>query len=203
MDSLHADALTSRAPRLAYTPAVTRWLLIALWIGAAPAWAEPEPAAEAESAVESEPASEPDPDSGAESPVDSGPAGGRPVLSLDSLLSPRTGEWEKRATLRGGRDRETWRRDFGDARGEVGQFEGQVEEVQQKLRKASAGGDWSYSPAGAGEAVDPEIMKLRAQLRRDRASLDAARSRLRDLEVEASLAEVPDHWIEPDPAPQP
>lgn len=169
-----------------------RWLLTALWIGICAA-------TPASVAAEPEPAAEPDPEAG----VDSGPATGRPALSLDSLLSPRTGEWEKKATLRGGRDRETWRREFSDARGEVRQLEGQVGEVQERLRQASSGGDWAYSPAGAGEAVDPEVMKLRAQLRRDRASLETARSRLRDLEVEASLAEVPDHWIEPDPAPDP
>ena len=133
--------------------------------------------------------------------VESAPDATRPLLSLDSLLSPRTGEWEKRATLRGGRDRDSWRRSFHDARAEVSQLEGQVNEVQAQLREASAGGEWSYSPAGAGEAVDPEIMKLRAHLRRDRASLDSARSRLRELEVEASLAEVPDHWIDPEPDP--
>jgi hypothetical protein len=126
----------------------------------------------------------------------------RKSLSLDSLLSPRAGEWEKRATLRGGRDRESWRRDFEDARAEMTQLEGQVSTVQEQLRKQSDGAEWSYSPSGAGESVDPEIMKLRAHLRRDRASLEAARGRLRELEVEASLAQVPDHWVD-DPEPTP
>lgn len=161
------------------------WLLALLCIGAVPALAEPEP-------------DPPDAE-----PVESAPEPAGPALSLDSLLSPRAGEWEKKATLRGGRDRETWRREFGDARAEVAQLQGQVNAVQAQLREASAGANWSYAPQGAGEAVDPEIMKLRAHLRRDRASLDAARARLRDLEVEASLAEVPDHWIERAPAPAP
>lgn len=165
-------------------PAVKHWLFAWLWIAAVPAWAEPESA----------PA-----DAAAERAVESGPEAARPALSLDSLLTPRTGEWGLRETLRGGRDRESWRREFGDARAEVTQLEGQVDEVQEKLRAASAGSNWSYAPAGAGEAVDPEVMKLRSHLRRDRASLDSARARLRDLEVEASLAEVPDHWIASDP----
>ncbi len=160
------------------------WLFAWLWIAAAPAWAEPESAPEAATV---------------ERPVESGPEPVRPALSLDSLLSPRTGEWGLKATLRGGRDRASWRREFEDARGEVTQLEGQVDLVQDKLRAASSGSNWSYSPAGAGEAVDPEILKLRSHLRRDRASLDTARARLRDLEVEASLAEVPDHWIASDP----
>jgi hypothetical protein len=121
---------------------------------------------------------------------------GRPSLSLDSILKPRQENWEAKPTLRGGRDRETWRRDFENARTEVTQLDGQVDALQEKLRAASSG-EWSYSPAGAGEASDPEVLKLRARLKRDRSSLETAHARLRDLEVEASLAEVPDHWIEP------
>lgn len=163
---------------------VKRWLFAWLWIAAVPAWAEPESAPV---------------DAAAERAVESGPGAARPSLSLDSLLSPRSVEWGSKEALRGGRDRGAWRREFEGARAEVTQLEGQVDEVQKKLRAASAGGGWSYSPAGAGEAVDPEVMKLRAHLRRDRASLDSARDRLRNLEVEASLAEVPDRWIAADP----
>ena len=121
----------------------------------------------------------------------------RRPLSLDSILSPRQENWAAKPTLRGGRDRETWRRDFENARAEVSQLEGQVDGLQEKLREASTG-EWSYSPAGAGEASDPEVLKLRAQLKRDRSSLTTAQARLRELEVEASLAEVPDPWIDPE-----
>jgi hypothetical protein len=38
------------------------------------------------------------------------------------------------------------------------------------------------------------VLKLRAALKRDRQSLEAARQRLREIEVEASLAGVPDAW---------
>ena len=78
---------------------------------------------------------------------------------------------------------------------EVADLEGKVDFTQDKLRVAAAG-DWNYSPAG-GEATDPEILKLRAQLRRDRQSLETARQRLRDLQVEASLAGVPEEWRGP------
>jgi hypothetical protein len=78
---------------------------------------------------------------------------------------------------------------------EVADLEAKVEVSQNRLRQ-TASGDWNYSPAG-GQATDPEVLKLRAQLRRDRQSLEASRQRLRDLRVEASLAGVPAEWLAP------
>ena len=118
-------------------------------------------------------------------------------LDLDRLLrppgvAPTTPTAEP--TL-GGRDRAEWRDEFANANAEVADLESKVEVNQQRLR-ANTAGDWNYSPAG-GEASDPEVLKLRAQLRRDRQSLEAARQRLRDLRVEASLAGVPETWLKP------
>ncbi len=95
----------------------------------------------------------------------------------------------------GGRDRVAWRDEFERANLEVKDLEAKVEVSQDRLRKTTSG-DWNYSPAG-GEATDPEVLKLRAQLRRDRQSLEASRQRLRDLRVEASLAGVPEDWLDP------
>ncbi|MGH2900204.1 MAG: hypothetical protein ACRDMZ_16135, partial [Solirubrobacteraceae bacterium] len=80
-------------------------------------------------------------------------------------------------------------------RAEVADLEGKVEAIQNRLRQVTSG-DWNYTPSG-GEATDPEVLKLRAQLRRDRQSLEASRQRLRDLQVEASLAGVPEEWRGP------
>jgi hypothetical protein len=95
----------------------------------------------------------------------------------------------------GGRDQKGWREEFRRARQEVSDLEGKVEAGQQHLRSAATG-EWNYTPAG-GDATDPEVLKLRAQLRRDRQSLEASRQRLRDLDVEASLAGVPEAWRQP------
>jgi hypothetical protein len=95
--------------------------------------------------------------------------------------------------LRGGRGRRAWFEAFGKAEAEVGELEQRIAETQQALRSRSVG-DWGYTPQGASTPTDPEVLKLRADLRRDRQSLEAARSRLRDLEVEASLAGVPEDW---------
>jgi len=118
-------------------------------------------------------------------------------LELDRLLRPPAGVGVAPSTepAYGGRDRAAWQDQFISARAEVVDLEGKVEVIQNRLREVTAG-DWNYSPAG-GEAADPEVLKLRAQLRRDRQSLEASRQRLRDLQVEASLAGVPEEWRGP------
>ena len=118
-------------------------------------------------------------------------------LDLDRLLRP-PGVAPSTPTAEpsyGGRDRAEWREEFASANAEVADLQAKVEANQGRLR-ANTAGDWNYSPAG-GEATDPEVLKLRAQLRRDRQSLEAARQRLRDLRVEASLAGVPEAWLKP------
>lgn len=121
----------------------------------------------------------------------------KPSLGLDSLLTPRSVVLHETG-LRGGKDREAWRQEFEQARNEVAELEKQVASVQQVIRDKHRG-DWGYTPTGGGAPSDPEILRLRAELKRDRQSLETAQNRLRDLEVEASLAEVPDSWLAPDP----
>ena len=116
-------------------------------------------------------------------------------LGLDRLLTPGAVHAQPTGKYYGGRDQKAWQEEFRRAREEVSDLEGKVEAGQKHLRSA-AGGEWNYSPAG-GEATDPEVLKLRAQLRRDRQSLEASRQRLRDLDVEASLAGVPEDWRKP------
>lgn len=118
-----------------------------------------------------------------------------PNLDLDSLLRIPPGGVEA-PDLRGGKDRSTWQSEFSEANAEVQELEQRIAEAQEKLRE-SAPDDWSFTPGGGGTPSDPEILTLRAGLRRDRQSLDAARRRLQELEVEASLAGVPESWHEP------
>ncbi len=123
-----------------------------------------------------------------------------PQIGLDRLLRPRTALPPAPAvqTQPGGKDRKTWERNFAEGRREVAELEATVEQVKASLRENSST-DWGYSPAGASLPTDPEVQKWRAQLRRDRKSLEAARRRLRDLQIEASLAGVPDPWQTPVP----
>jgi hypothetical protein len=98
--------------------------------------------------------------------------------------------------MRGGKDRPTWESEFVDSRREIEELEMRIAETQERLREIVPD-DWSFTPSGGGAPSDPEVLKLRASLRRDRQSLKAVRQRLLDLEVEASLAGVPDSWRQP------
>ncbi len=166
----------------------------AVLLGACVLWMA---AAQGAQAQTREPAAEPSalPDSGAQPSADAAP--GQPSLDLDSLLRPRGGfegsPKPQSRELRGGRDREAWHEVFSEAQVELSELQSRVADLQQQLRDAS-GGEWNFSPVGGGIPSDPEVLKLRAQLKRDRQSLEAAQDRLRDLEVEASLASVPDSW---------
>jgi hypothetical protein len=124
------------------------------------------------------------------------PAPARPSLRLDSILQPRSLPAAKSEEARGGQTRQEWADAFAAARREIGDLEKKVEVSRQKLSDSSEGSEYQYSPLGGGAATDPETLKLRAQLKRDRESLDAARRRLRDLEVEASLSGVPREWFD-------
>jgi hypothetical protein len=129
-------------------------------------------------------------------------SGGAP-LDLDKLLNPRVGEARPAAATKpGGKDRETWRKQFDDAYTEVRQLRAKVDESQRKMRSAAGDANYSYSPTGGTETYDPEVLKARAQIQRDRQSLEAAERRLRDLKVEASLAGVPPAWQQGPPQEQ-
>jgi hypothetical protein len=116
-----------------------------------------------------------------------------PALDLDRLLRPRGTPIVRQPSMHGDKNRQQWQEAFEQARLEVEVLESRIEVAQEKLREASSG-EWLYAPAGGGAAVDPEVLKLRTELRRDRQSLEMARRRLRDLDVEASLAGVPEAW---------
>ena len=96
----------------------------------------------------------------------------------------------------GGKDRETWADEFSGLRTEIEDLKRRVALAQERIREVSPG-DSGFTPAGGGLPSDPEVLRLRAQLSRDRQSLEAANERLRDLDVEASLAGVPDAWKQP------
>jgi len=139
---------------------------------------------------------DPDPDAPAPAPPPTAPAEGTPKkIGLDVLLNPGAVAPQPTGKYYGGKDQKAWEDEFRRAREEVSDLEGKVEAGTKHLRSA-AGGEWNYSPAG-GEPTDPEVLKLRAQLRRDRQSLETSRQRLRDLDVEASLAGVPEEWRNP------
>ncbi len=118
-----------------------------------------------------------------------------PTLDLDRLLKPRTTPGVQ--IHYGGRSRGAWEAKFARARNEVAGLELNLVEAHERYREASTG-EWGHNPTGGqGMPTDPEVLKIRAEIKRDRQSLETARKRLRELEVEASLAGVPDAWTLP------
>ncbi len=118
-----------------------------------------------------------------------------PSLNLERLLRPpRIASPPPERP--GGKDREEWTVEFSRLRTEIADLEQQIASARDRIREV-APHDWSFTPTGGGMPSDPEVLRLRAQLRRDRQSLEAARQRLRDLDVEASLAGVPEGWTQP------
>ena len=124
-----------------------------------------------------------------------------PKLSLDRLLRPPAPLAVVREA-RGGKDRVAWEPAFIKTRSEIQQLEGRIQTGQAQLREVQ-GPEWGFTPSGGGQPTDPELLRLRASLRRDRQSLKGAHQRLRDLEVEASLAGVPEGWRDVLPPPTP
>jgi len=122
----------------------------------------------------------------------------RGSLGLDSLLRPRAGAPQepgqpRREATRADRDREGWQKAFAEVRAEIRDIEARLDKSREKVGAVSRS-EYQYSPIGGGEQADPEVLKLRAAIRRDRKALDEAQTRLRELQVEASLAGVPEEW---------
>jgi hypothetical protein len=159
-----------------------RWCSIALLVGLPVVpW----------SATGAEDAETPGPDAAPSAPA---PAPGVD-LDLDRLLRVPSVAPPAQQQL-WGRTERGWQTAFAEARQEVEELETRIEETQTAMREASSG-NMTFSPTGGGPSTDPEVMRLRNSLKRDRRSLETARQRLRDLEVEASLAGVPDAWQRP------
>jgi hypothetical protein len=138
---------------------------------------------------------------GADVGADERPAADAPApkLGLDRLLRVPSTAGRGQLDVRGGRDRAGWQAEFREVRREIRELEASIATTQQKLRESSSE-EWGFTPSGAGgPPTDPEVLKLRTQLKRDRASLEAAQERSRELEIEAALAGVPDSWKKPPP----
>jgi hypothetical protein len=141
----------------------------------------------------------------AEEPVAPEPAGGSaptpagPVapsgVALDQLLtlpSDRSYAVEKK----GGLTRGEWRTRYGEVRGELAKERAAYGETQAKLEDA-AGGQWSVNPIPGAEqdtSRNPVDFQLRTQLRRHREEIDRLERKLRQLDIEANLAGVPEEW---------
>jgi hypothetical protein len=126
-----------------------------------------------------------------------------PSVPLDRLLKlPSSAPVHARVEKRGGSTRSQWQARFEKAREEREIARLALEEVRAELEEASEGGAWTMTAPGLGGAVSPSEtpldFKLSQDLKRSREELERTERQLQDLEVEANLAGVPEHWCQPD-----
>jgi hypothetical protein len=130
-------------------------------------------------------------------PVSGDPGG----PNLDQLLKlPSSVEYssEKKA----GATRSEWRQRFHDARAAVKSAETALRKAQDQLSETAASkDDWQFTPpglpAGANDEDSTSNFALRQEVKRQKSEVDRSKTRLRELDVEANLAGVPEDWRAP------
>jgi len=160
--------------------AFRRQLAVVLGAGAL-ALAAPAPAAEDE--VPEAPATRPA----------STEAGG---ADLDRLLKLPEGQ-SYGVDRRGGLSRGEWRNRFTEVRTSLDGERQALAQATQKLDEAaSSASNWQMAPIPGMEASPdaPLSYELRLQIRRHKSEIDRLEKKLRELEIEANLAGVPEDW---------
>jgi hypothetical protein len=97
-------------------------------------------------------------------------------------------------------DRKRWEERFAAARGDLDGARGKLAKAQADLESLAHKSDsWQMAAPGAQPTSEnsPVSYKLREDIRGDREEVSRAERRLRELEVEASLAGVPAEWRQP------
>jgi hypothetical protein len=97
-------------------------------------------------------------------------------------------------------DRKRWEERFATVRGELDGARGQLTKAQTELEAlAHKSESWQMAAPGAQPTAEnsPVSYKLRQEIRQYREDVGRAERRLRELEVEASLAGVPAEWRQP------
>lgn len=127
------------------------------------------------------------------------PAAATRSVELDKLLElPDSLDYG--VERRGGLTRSEWQARFQGARSAIEEAETKLARAQEELEGlASETSQWQLAPPGAG-AANPEAplsYRLRQDIRRYKARRERATRHLRDLQIEANLAGVPDSWREP------
>jgi hypothetical protein len=149
------------------------------------------------------------------SPVPAGAQDPAPDVSLDDLLRLPSGvgyDVEKR----GGASREEWQRRFETARMDLRAAKAALAHSVEELDALGESGNWKMAPPGlnqimgqqnqnqqtggntpVGQGEDagaPLNYGIAGDIRRQKDEVKRAERAMRDLEVEANLAEVPETW---------
>jgi hypothetical protein len=118
-----------------------------------------------------------------------------PPVRLDRLLKlPEAVDYDMER--RGGASKTEWRGRFKTAHADTVKAKKALDASMAKLEKAAVGSDqWRFVPPGGDVAAEnQDNVRVRMEVERNRTDLARADKRLRDLEVEANLASVPDDW---------
>jgi hypothetical protein len=126
-----------------------------------------------------------------------------PSVPLDRLLKlPSSAPVQAQVEKRGGSTRGQWQARFAKAREELESARLALEEVRAELEEAAGGEAWTMTAPGLGTTASldtPRDYRLSQELKRCREELERSERQLQDLDVEANLAGVPEHWRQPDP----
>jgi hypothetical protein len=126
------------------------------------------------------------------------PEGAAATPDLDSLLKlPESGTYE--VDVRGGRTPGEWRELFSEIRERLEKERAELAEAKAELDETASKKDaWKMAPPIPGVEVQdtesPLDFQLRQRIRRHRAEIDRLERNQRELEIEASLAGVPEDW---------
>jgi hypothetical protein len=139
----------------------------------------------------------PGPEARAEESADPANPAGSEGPGLDRLLQlPESMQFDMEK--RGGATRSEWRGRFDEARRDQAKAVAALQEAKEKLSQLADGqGDWKFHPAGIGEAADADSQRsyaLRQEIQRQESEKARAESRLRELDIQANLAGVPESW---------
>ncbi len=100
---------------------------------------------------------------------------------------------------RGGMTQGEWRARFAAIRDDIGEEQAALEAAEQRMDAAAEGGQWQVAPpipgqTGAAPGETTLDFKTRQEIRRHRSEIERLERRLREVEIEANLAAVPDEW---------
>jgi hypothetical protein len=122
--------------------------------------------------------------------------GNAPKVDLGRLLK-LPDSYAKPTESRRGMGRSEWEVRFESVRLELAESQAALEAAQTELGNA-AGDSSQWSVAAPGTSPNPEntplSYKLRQEIRRNREIIERSEKKLRSLEIEADLAEVPANW---------
>jgi len=138
-------------------------------------------------------ASEPTPEPAEAPPRPEAPPG----VGLDRLLQlPSSMSFDNQE--RSGEGSSVWRERFSKQLEKVAEARSEVGRIKLALDEAAGGGagsQWQIAPPGSNRTeTTPVSFKLREELRAGREVLEGAEKELRELEIEADLANVPPEW---------